>query len=127
MEKTKGFTLIELLVVIAIIGILSTVMVVNFSGSRQKATDTSAYSSVSEAVKAAIACNVDGGTVNTSGAICTDSIVATGSWPDTTKYTGWGALTVTISATGGQFQSASAANGSKSISCSSGGCTKTGF
>lgn len=35
----KAFTLIELLVVIAIIGILSTVVLVNLSGTRQRARD----------------------------------------------------------------------------------------
>ncbi len=37
--KQKGFTLIELLVVIAIIGILSSVLMVNFIGVRQRARD----------------------------------------------------------------------------------------
>lgn len=35
----KGFTLIELLIVIAIIGILSTVLMVNFIGIRERARD----------------------------------------------------------------------------------------
>ncbi len=37
MKKTQGFTLIELLVVIAIIGILSSVVLVSLSGTREKA------------------------------------------------------------------------------------------
>lgn len=39
MRKIEAFTLIELLVVIAIIGILSTVVLVNLSGTRQRARD----------------------------------------------------------------------------------------
>ena len=35
----RGFTLIELLIVIAIIGVLATIVVVNFSSSRQKSRD----------------------------------------------------------------------------------------
>ncbi len=35
----KGFTLIELLIVIAIIGILSSLLFVNFSGARERARD----------------------------------------------------------------------------------------
>lgn len=36
----KGFTLVELLVVISIIGILTTLLMVNFVGSRERATDS---------------------------------------------------------------------------------------
>lgn len=37
--KKKGFTLIELLVVIAIIGVLSTILMVSFSGIRERNRD----------------------------------------------------------------------------------------
>ncbi|MDP3988396.1 MAG: prepilin-type N-terminal cleavage/methylation domain-containing protein [Candidatus Levybacteria bacterium] len=37
--KNKGFTLIELLIVVAIIGILSTLLMANFIGIRQRARD----------------------------------------------------------------------------------------
>lgn len=40
MKKNKGFSLIELLVVISIIGVLTTVLVMNFVGSRERARDT---------------------------------------------------------------------------------------
>lgn len=36
----KGFTLVELLVVISIIGILTTLLMVNFVGTREKANDS---------------------------------------------------------------------------------------
>ncbi len=39
MHRQKGFTLVELLVVIAIIGILSTLIMTNFIGVRQRARD----------------------------------------------------------------------------------------
>ncbi len=39
MKKNKGFSLIELLVVISIIGVLTTVLVMNFVGSRERARD----------------------------------------------------------------------------------------
>jgi len=39
MKKRKGFTLIELLVVISIIGVLTTVLVMNFVGTRERARD----------------------------------------------------------------------------------------
>jgi prepilin-type N-terminal cleavage/methylation domain-containing protein len=41
--KRKSFTLIELLVVIAIIGLLSSIILVSFSGTRQKARDAKRY------------------------------------------------------------------------------------
>ena len=48
----KGFTLIELLVVIAIIGILSSVVLVSLSGSRQKARDGKRVGDIAEIQKA---------------------------------------------------------------------------
>lgn len=39
MKKNTGFSLIELLVVISIIGVLTTVLVMNFVGSRERARD----------------------------------------------------------------------------------------
>lgn len=49
----KGFTLIELLIVIAIIGILSGLLMVNFSGTRERARDTKRKTDLS-AVKTAL-------------------------------------------------------------------------
>lgn len=40
MKKNKGFSLIELLVVISIIGVLTTVLVMNFVGTRERARDS---------------------------------------------------------------------------------------
>ena len=39
MRNKKGFTLIELLIVIAIIGVLATIVIVNFNSSRVKSRD----------------------------------------------------------------------------------------
>jgi len=39
-NKTKGFTLVELLVVISIIGVLTTLLMVNFVGTRERASDS---------------------------------------------------------------------------------------
>ena len=38
-KREKGFTLIELLIVIAMIGVLSTILMVNFVGIRERARD----------------------------------------------------------------------------------------
>lgn len=45
-ESSRGFTLIELLIVIAIIGILSTLLMTNFIGIRQRARDAQRKSDV---------------------------------------------------------------------------------
>lgn len=39
-KLNKGFTLVELLVVISIIGILTTLLMINFVGTREKANDS---------------------------------------------------------------------------------------
>ena len=39
-NKTRGFTLVELLIVISIIGVLTTLLMVNFVGSRERANDS---------------------------------------------------------------------------------------
>jgi len=53
MNRTKAFTLIELLVVIAIIGILSTVVLINLSGTRKRARDARRQSDIAN-IKLAI-------------------------------------------------------------------------
>jgi len=49
-KKKRAFTLIELLVVIAIIGILATIVTVNYSSSRQKSRDTERVSEISSPI-----------------------------------------------------------------------------
>src|SRR5258708_37539008 len=44
----QGFTLIELLIVIAIIGILSSLLFVNFSGARERARDSKRKTDLTE-------------------------------------------------------------------------------
>ena len=48
----RGFTLIELLVVISIIGILAALLLTNFVGVRQRASDTSAKNDVNQLKRA---------------------------------------------------------------------------
>ncbi|MCR4311465.1 MAG: prepilin-type N-terminal cleavage/methylation domain-containing protein [Candidatus Taylorbacteria bacterium] len=62
MKKTQGFTLIELLVVIAIIGILSSVVLVSLSGTRDKAR-RSAFKSEAAALFAPLVDQCDTGTI----------------------------------------------------------------
>src|ERR1035437_9360120 len=45
-NRRKGFTLIELLIVIAIIGVLATLLMVNFVGVRQRAKDAQRKSDI---------------------------------------------------------------------------------
>lgn len=52
-HSSSGFTLIELLVVIVIIGILSTLLIVNFSSSRSRARDVRRKSDLNQ-IKTAV-------------------------------------------------------------------------
>jgi prepilin-type N-terminal cleavage/methylation domain-containing protein len=52
-KKQKGFTLIEMLVVIAIIGILSTVLLVSITPSRNKAKESRVMSNVRQMMEIA--------------------------------------------------------------------------
>lgn len=51
-DKQPGFTLIELLVVIAVIGILSSLIVVNFNAARERARDVERKSDLDQMKKA---------------------------------------------------------------------------
>jgi len=52
LNKNLGFTLIELLVVISIIGILTTIVMVNVAGVRERARDAQRKSDISQIQKA---------------------------------------------------------------------------
>ena len=52
LATSKGFTLIELLVVIAIIGILASVLLVNFSNTQKQAKDSAIKLEMSQIIKA---------------------------------------------------------------------------
>jgi|GEM_PF-1492530 prepilin-type N-terminal cleavage/methylation domain-containing protein len=71
-SRSKGFTLVELLVVIAIIGILSSVALVGFSGSRAKARDAKRVSDLQNILKDVIVrqgfSSVSLGCANSNGA-----------------------------------------------------------
>lgn len=136
MRKSKAFTLVELLIVVIIIGILATLIVMNFNGARTKAIDNSALTSLSEAAKASAACIAAGDAVQTpftgassayvaGGAVCSPATVVDGKWPSLASYTGW---TVTANTTFDATAPVFAATAtSKTISCTMAGCTKTGF
>lgn len=49
--RGRGFTLVELLVVIAVIGVLSSIILVGFSGSRAKARDAKRISDLQNILK----------------------------------------------------------------------------
>jgi prepilin-type N-terminal cleavage/methylation domain-containing protein len=99
MRKLKAFTLVELLVVVAIIAVLATVIVVGFSGQKQKAMNATVKSNISTAASAAAVCLGDAGALNAPNNngttdICTTNIV-TAKWPEladsdpTWSYLGW--------------------------------------
>ncbi len=81
-NKGKGFTLIELLIVMAIIGILSTFLLVNFVGIRQRARDTERKSNLRQVQSALELYRADLGSYPTSLPSCGSEL--TGGSPPTT-------------------------------------------
>lgn len=62
LKLKKGFTLIELLIVIAIIGVLATLLMVNFVGVRQRARDAQRKSDLKQMQSALEMYRADNGT-----------------------------------------------------------------
>lgn len=69
-KKQQGFTLIELLIVVAIIGILSTLLMSNFIGVRQRARDGQRKADISQLQAALEQYRADVGSYPASVAAC---------------------------------------------------------
>ena len=93
MQTKQGFTLIELLVVIAIIGLLSSISIASFGGTRAKARASAVLQTLSTVKISALGCIQGGGNLNSPfGAtrICSDSsIPSTYLWPALPTSGGW--------------------------------------
>lgn len=91
----KGFTLVELLTVIAIIGILSSIVLVSSSGSRDKAKRASALTTASSALPEIVTCQDDNGTISAysgvggAGAVICVATGHTTTWGSLGTTTGW--------------------------------------
>lgn len=75
---SKGFTLIELLIVIAIIGVLATLLMVNFVGVRQRARDAQRKSDLRQIQSALELYRSDQGSYPTTLPACAGSLTAGG-------------------------------------------------
>jgi general secretion pathway protein G len=80
-QSLRGFTLIELLIVIAIIGVLSTLLMANFIGVRQRARDAQRKSDIRQIQSALEIYRSDVGSYPSVG-------IAPGFFPQTTCGTG---------------------------------------
>jgi general secretion pathway protein G len=83
-KNPKGFTLIELLIVVAIIGVLATLLMVNFVGVRQRARDAQRKSDLKQIQSALEIYRSDQGAYPTTFPNCSTSLMS----PDcsTTTY-----------------------------------------
>ncbi|EKE10753.1 MAG: hypothetical protein ACD_15C00204G0005 [uncultured bacterium] len=134
-NKLKGFTLIELLIVIAIIGILASAILVGLSGSRTRAKDSAALSSITSSVGAVLLCMDKAGTPSFSSTADVTSAVAicTGSdnWPILTENNWrWTNRTYTPQTGAYTLTAEDRDDGTKTITCSNGSngrCVKEGF
>lgn len=96
-KTSRGFTLIELLVVIAIIGILASVVLAGLGSQRDRARQVSVISSARSAVPVMTACadagedfSLPANTTSDGGDdICSDTGVASDTWPDISGQGGW--------------------------------------
>ena len=75
-NSAKGFTLIELLIVIAIIGVLATLLMVNFVGVRQRARDAQRKSDLRQIQSAMELYRSDQGSYPTSLPACNTTSLA---------------------------------------------------
>ncbi len=77
-KSERGFTLIELLIVIAIIGILTTLLMVNFIGIRQRARDAERKSDLRQIQAALELYHADTGTYPSTLPVCGSTFSSNG-------------------------------------------------
>lgn len=131
-NNSKGFTLIELLVVIAIIAVLASLSFVGLQNARRRGNDVAMLGQMNAILPEAQICMDTTGSSGLTGTITAagGSVIcatagSTATYP--AAITGWSYNTaVTSSVSGGTFSYGATATG-KTITCSEGGCVRTGF
>jgi prepilin-type N-terminal cleavage/methylation domain-containing protein len=121
----RAFTLVELLVVIAIIGVLASVVLARVSSARDKAQQGKTLASLKSAQTTAMYC-VDERNNLSAPDIVNDICTGQGKWPAPVGL-GWeygtaGTCGFDGDVTDGNFLYC-ATNGTKTITCTEGGCT----
>jgi prepilin-type N-terminal cleavage/methylation domain-containing protein len=114
-KKYQGFTLVEVLVVVAMIAILSSAILVAVSGQREQARRSKVLVEVSGVIQPMMMCWSDGGTVNSSGNVCSLG-AGYGTWPDLAA-SGWSLTASNFTDSGNWFFQVS--DGSNYICCNS--------
>jgi|SRR3989344_5474436 len=74
-KNKNGFTLIELLIVVAIVGVLASLLMVNFVGIRQRARDAQRKSDIRQIQSALEMYRADQGSYPTSLSSCSSSLM----------------------------------------------------
>lgn len=126
-KSQKGFTLIELLVVIAIIAVLASLSFVGLQNARRRGNDVAALGQMNAILAQAQIC-ADAGT--NLGVPATTTAICTGSNNYPALPIGWAyTATYDIDVSNGDYsyQASSSIPTAKTITCTEGGCSKTGF
>lgn len=128
-KSQRGFTLIELLVVIAIIAVLASLSFVGLQNARRRGNDVAALGQMNAILAQAQIC-ADTSGVTALGIPATTNAICTGSNNYPSLPTGWAyTATYDIDVTDGDYsyQASSSIPAAKTITCTEGGCSKSGF
>lgn len=131
-NNSKGFTLIELLVVIAIIAVLASLSFVGLQNARRRGNDVGALGQMNAILAQAQICADQGVNLISPAAaaeVCNATTGTDAVYP--ALPTGWAYVATgfdgVVSDGTYAYRADSSVGGTKTITCTEGGCVKTGF
>lgn len=126
--NSRGFTLIELLVVIAIIAVLASLSFVGLQNARKRGNDVAMLAQMNAILPQAQIC-LDQDDALTNPIVAaggSDICIGSTTYP-TSIPAGWTFNTAVVSSVAEGTFSYGAVSTGKTITCTDGGCSKTGF